>query len=381
LPASEYLEPARAAAAATLFTHSWQFVCHAADLPSPGTAARLDCAGRSVFVLRAIDGELHAFRNACRHRGARLIDGDAFTGLAFCIDARVRCPFHGWTYDDAGRLIGVPGAEHYPELDLATHGLHATSVEQWRGLVFVAFDPPEESLCQRLDGLFTDWPHLGAMRRLGEPTLTELECDWKVACEHLLDGAHATTARPRPTPRVFESPRYTASGRFALEATSGLANDGDRASWSVRTYGALASAAQAEPQARYLYLWPNQRLSMAPDGVRIAQVLPGKDGRSTLREVTFGTPGAARELRLMRYARQRVEREARRADARMLARVQHGLASLPPEESGPVDDREVGLRWFVERYREVLGEFSKSTTLTQRRRARSPRRSAAPAEA
>jgi phenylpropionate dioxygenase-like ring-hydroxylating dioxygenase large terminal subunit len=381
LPASEYLDPARTAEATTLFTRTWQFACHAADLPSPGTAARFDCAGRSLFVLRSLDGELRAFRNACRHRAARLVDGDALTGLAFCIDARVRCPFHGWTYDDAGRLVTVPGAEHYPGLDPDTHVLHAASVEQWRGLIFVAFDSPEQSLHAQLDNLCADWPHLGTMRRLSEPVVTALDCDWKVACEHLLDGAHAAVARPRLTPRLFECPRYVPSGAFALVATSPLADDGERGSWSARAYGALASAAEPAPRSRYLYLWPNQRLSVAPDGAQVVQVLPGEAGRSMLREVAFGAPGADRMVKAMRYVRRRVEREARRADARLLARVQHGLASLPPDESGPVDERESGLCWFVDRYREALSGLRPATGTSRRARSRAPRRTATAAEA
>jgi phenylpropionate dioxygenase-like ring-hydroxylating dioxygenase large terminal subunit len=381
LPASDYLDPARTVLeAATLFERSWQFACHAADLPSPGTAARLDCAGRSVFVLRGRDGELRAFRNACRHRGTRLVDGDALTGLAFCIDARVRCPYHGWTYDDAGRLLEVPDAQCYTDLEPDTLELHTAWVEQWRGLVFVAFRQPEGSLHERLDGLFADWPHLGAWRRLDEPVVTHLACDWKIACEHLLDGAHGSVTRPRRMPRVFESPRYSPCGPHALEASAALAHETGQASWSVRAFQALATAAQAEPRARYLYLWPNQRLCLAPDGASLVQVLPSFSGGSAVREVAFGSPAARRELRLMRYARQRVDREARRGEARLLERVQHGLASLPAGETGPIDDDETGVRWFVQCYREAMGHAATPPPTRRRNRARGPRRRVAPAQ-
>ena len=83
---------------------SWQLVCHIADLPAPGTAIRFDFLGRSALLLRGADGTVRGFSNVCRHRGSRLIDGDATTGLAFCVDGRVRCPSHGWEYDHAGAL-------------------------------------------------------------------------------------------------------------------------------------------------------------------------------------------------------------------------------------------------------------------------------------
>jgi nitrite reductase/ring-hydroxylating ferredoxin subunit len=80
---------------------------------APGTAARFDCAGRSAVVLRTRAGDLHGFRNACRHRGTRLVEGDPHTGLAFCVDGRFRCPYHGWTYDETGALVAI-GAESDP---------------------------------------------------------------------------------------------------------------------------------------------------------------------------------------------------------------------------------------------------------------------------
>ena len=46
---------------------------------------------------------VQAFYNVCRHRGTRLCDREsgAFAGS-------IQCPYHAWTYDLAGRLIGAP---------------------------------------------------------------------------------------------------------------------------------------------------------------------------------------------------------------------------------------------------------------------------------
>src|SRR5678816_1322153 len=66
-----------------ILTPSWQFVCHESDLPAPGTAMRFDFCGRSALVVRGADSAIGGFVNACRHRGSRLIDGDAATGLAY----------------------------------------------------------------------------------------------------------------------------------------------------------------------------------------------------------------------------------------------------------------------------------------------------------
>jgi len=87
-----------------ILTPSWQFACHESDLPAPGTAMRFDFCGRSALLVRQADAGIGGFVNACRHRGSRLVDGDATTGLAYCIDGRIRCPAHGWIYDSVGAL-------------------------------------------------------------------------------------------------------------------------------------------------------------------------------------------------------------------------------------------------------------------------------------
>jgi phenylpropionate dioxygenase-like ring-hydroxylating dioxygenase large terminal subunit len=58
-------------------------------------------AGVPILIVRGRDGELRAFLNVCRHRGAQVAQG--------CGQARVfSCPYHAWTYDLSGKLMGVP---------------------------------------------------------------------------------------------------------------------------------------------------------------------------------------------------------------------------------------------------------------------------------
>ena len=84
----------------------------------PGDWRTLDILGESVIVIRGGDGAVRAFANVCRHRGSRLVDGEA--GCA----KRLTCPYHAWTYAADGRLVGVPQREDYPGLDPAALGLH-----------------------------------------------------------------------------------------------------------------------------------------------------------------------------------------------------------------------------------------------------------------
>jgi phenylpropionate dioxygenase-like ring-hydroxylating dioxygenase large terminal subunit len=54
-----------------------QIVCHDSDIAEPGEWRSLEYLGESVIVIRGDDGEARAFANVCRHRGSRLVDGEA----------------------------------------------------------------------------------------------------------------------------------------------------------------------------------------------------------------------------------------------------------------------------------------------------------------
>ena len=106
--------------------------------------------------------------------------------------------------------------------------------------------------------------------------------------------------------------------------------------WSARTYQMLLPGDAAAPRAEYLFLWPNLLLCFAPDGLVLTHVLPESAGRSRLREIRYGLPDASRTMRLLRYAHERVRRQARRDDLRMLERAQSGAQSLAPDATGPL---------------------------------------------
>lgn len=378
LPYSLYLEPTRAPQeAAAIFASSWQFVCHASDLPAPGTAARFDCAGRSAVVLRTRSGELQAFRNACRHRGARLVEGDAHTGLAFCVDGRLRCPYHGWTYDEAGALVARPEGQHYDDgFDPAQHALIPAHVAQWRGLVFVAFESPRESLPVALHGIAADWPDLAPLRRLIEPRSTMCPADWKLAVEHLLDTAHAGIARPGSSWNVYAPPLFAPVTAAALHAHAVPAEPLANEAWSARASRALLQRVSPElAAAGCVFLWPNTLLQFAADGLAVLQVLPLATGLCTYRESRYALPDTAREMQLLRYLQRRVRRQALQADARLLARVQQGMAS--GLEPGPIAVNEPALRWFTARYREQMaGHIGPEPGAAPPRRTRPKRRTA-----
>jgi Rieske 2Fe-2S family protein len=116
-----------------IFASMWFCVGRAEALPDPGAYQTVNTGRESIIVVRSQDGELQAFFNVCRHRGARLC-----MQAAGHLKGSIQCRYHAWTYGLDGRLIGAPNVLHMDEFDRAAFGLIPVALEVWEGLLTVA---------------------------------------------------------------------------------------------------------------------------------------------------------------------------------------------------------------------------------------------------
>jgi len=75
--------------------------------------------GVPVLLTRGDDGVARAFINVCRHRGAPLCEAGHGSVTRFT------CPYHAWSYDHTGALVGVYGESTFGNIDRATLSLTA----------------------------------------------------------------------------------------------------------------------------------------------------------------------------------------------------------------------------------------------------------------
>jgi phenylpropionate dioxygenase-like ring-hydroxylating dioxygenase large terminal subunit len=336
-----------------LIRPSWQIVCHAGDIAKPGDWRTLELLGESVIVIRGQDGVARAFANVCRHRGSRLVDGEA--GCA----KRLTCPYHAWTYAADGRLIGVPAKEDYPGLDMGRLGLIPVELEDWHGFLFVRLERGGPSVADMMA------PHeaevapyrFRELEPLGRLTLRPRDVNWKNVADNYSDGLHINVAHPGLT-RLFGGDYRIEAGAH-VDRMSGDLVAAPSADLSERAYQKFLPG----DDRRWLYfkLWPNVAIDIYPDQVDFMHFVPVGPTETLIREVSYALPDALipddrrREMKAARYLNWRINRRVNHEDTALIRRVQQGMGSSL-YRPGPLGESEVCLRSFARKLRRVIPE-------------------------
>lgn len=175
-----------------IFQGGWAFVAHESEVPTPGDYVTRRVGTQSIIVVRNKAGECQAFYNRCPHRGARICS------LRSGRQARLTCPYHGWTFALDGRLIGVPEPEAYPpSFERSELGLRPVArCEIYGGFIFVSLGANGQSFDDHLGKAKTLIDDLLALSPLGRIKLTggwmkhRIKSNWKVLFENQIDGYH-----------------------------------------------------------------------------------------------------------------------------------------------------------------------------------------------
>ena len=161
------------------------------ELPEPGSYRALEILNVPVLLVRGHDGIVRGFISTCTHRGAPVCP--LGTGTA----RRFTCPYHAWSFDDRGQLVGMFGAETFGDVDRAALALPSLWVAERGGFVFVCLTPGVEPDLDDWLGDFgdelaelrlDDW-HVHEQRVLDSP-------GWKVTFDGYLEGYHQQALHP-----------------------------------------------------------------------------------------------------------------------------------------------------------------------------------------
>ena len=167
--------------------------CLSGDIPNIGDILLFDAAGPSILVIRGKDGEARAFLNMCTHRGAKLIEeSEPWKGNA----KKMTCPFHAWTFDTSGNLIGQPGKAGFANCDIGGRNLIDVPCEEYLGMVFVRANADGEPINVKAHlgsfGEQLEQLELGRAEPVKKGILTA-DSNWKFALDTYGESYHFST--------------------------------------------------------------------------------------------------------------------------------------------------------------------------------------------
>ena len=260
-----------------IFAQQWVVVGRVDDVGGPGDYLRADVAGEQILVVRDDEGELNAFYNVCRHRGAELVDiGAPERGH---LGPVIRCPYHQWTYGLDGwlrRRPFLPATGDDGDDGFDAIALHPVGVDTWGGFVFVHLSPPGATpLASQLGPVVERvrrYP-LAELRR-GVTFTYEVAANWKVLAENYNECYHCGPVHPELCELI---PAFRRGGS-GLEWEAGIPHrDG---AWTLTTTGTSARAPfpdlDAAERSRHKgeLVYPNLLLSLAAEHVTASSLRP-----------------------------------------------------------------------------------------------------------
>jgi choline monooxygenase len=241
-----------------LFAHSWQYAGHSGQLAEPGSYFTLRVGDVPLVVVRDREGELAAFVNVCRHRGAEVVSGEGSC-------TTLQCHYHAWTYGLDGALRAAPRADD--DLDRTELGLRRAQVDTWGPFLFVNADSEAPPLAETLGEL----PELVRAGGIDVDALAfhsrrpySLAANWKVAVENYLECYHCAVAHPG-----FSEVVDVAPDAYRLERHSTFA------SHHVRTR-------DGDGEGQFHMIWPSTKVNIWPGtpNLSIGPLAPAEPGRT-----------------------------------------------------------------------------------------------------
>jgi phenylpropionate dioxygenase-like ring-hydroxylating dioxygenase large terminal subunit len=260
-----------------LFMKEWLAVAREEEIARPGDYMTFRVMGEPLVMVRDRAGVVHALANVCAHRGVEVATGEGNL-------TEFKCPYHAWTYDLGGQLLGAPFMKETPGFDTSACRLPRLQVGTWAGWVWVNFDPTAEPLMTFLSDFAAD---VGFLRMedcvIGTKLVLDLPCNWKLVVENLIDvyhvqvvhaksfGAHRGSPDKYPmhlrkyggTCTIYDAAPMTPDGKTRFRRMPAVADRPDSFAISAHLSPNLQVIARSD-NVHPLVMWP-----LAPDATRM----------------------------------------------------------------------------------------------------------------
>mmetsp|Transcript_10184 Transcript_10184/g.24276 ORF Transcript_10184/g.24276 Transcript_10184/m.24276 type:complete len:476 (-) Transcript_10184:298-1725(-) len=323
-----------------IWQKKWFAVEHVQNFQNHGDFRVVDVGAQSYVITMDRHGELHAFHNVCRHRGAKLCTGGGNK-------KRLNCPYHHWSYNLKGELVGAPHFDQ-PRFDRSNSGLIPMRVETYAGIVWLCADPSTASVAEQLGGS-AGVPELERypfqnMKIVGSKDY-RINCDWKLLAENFMEYYHLYAVHPELAKfsTVEQHKDNQGPGNYVGFVTNPLTNSGgcmDLDQFHPTPGGGALTTSEwdAKDTAFFYHLFPNVSITVYPHSVYTLIMLPQQEPGRTYEKLTFlQHPGSRLETDTDEQYAQKVEAalgfvcNVNQEDVDICEMVGHGVRQGPYE--------------------------------------------------
>ncbi len=312
-----------------IFEGNWIYLAHESQIPGNNDYYTTHIGRQPVVIARNRQGQLNAFINACSHRGATLCRHKRGNKATYT------CPFHGWTFNNSGKLLKVkdPEGAGYPDCfnKEGSHDLKKVArFESYRGFLFGSLNADVKPLVEflgeaaKIIDMIVDQSIEGLEVLRGASTYT-FEGNWKLQAENGADGYHvsavhwnyaATTSQRKAVNAAADNIRAMDAGKWGQQGGgfyafdhghlllwTKWANPEDRPNFSRRAeFAERAGEATADwmiQNSRNLCLYPNVYL-MDQFGSQIRLLRPISVNKTEVTIYCIAPKGESDEARARR---------------------------------------------------------------------------------
>lgn len=245
-----------------VFRKGWLCVGREDQWKHPGDYLALEIAGVQMVIIRQENMGLSALSNTCLHRGSLIVNGSGNSRALVC-------PFHGWTYDHAGRLISASRMQQSTGFNETDCRLHSFALDACGGFVFVSLEERPDSLDSWLDdfsGLHEPWSLEDLA--LGTTRTFDVGCNWKLFMEVFNEYYHLPYVHPDSINQHYcePDPPDAVFGQFISQfgvtrSNPGLLNDDQGEAFPV-----MERLGERERSGtRYTWVYPNLTFAASMD--------------------------------------------------------------------------------------------------------------------
>lgn len=269
----------------TIFARHWVMVGRLSDF-EPGTMRRVRIGLTEAILCRSETGDLSAFHNLCRHRGAELCRGEIEP-----LGRLVTCPYHAWAYAaNDGRLVSTAFAKPTKDFEPEAHGLLPLALRVWAGFVLLsAARNPPEIWSDVPRATLDNWPMAELIT--GHRHVVDLACNWKVFWENYSECLHCPGVHPELSDLVPIYRKGLMAQSEAVDWSPGTVEaphlKPGAASWTMTgaPCGPVFAGLNARERAAghsFVTLWPSAYVVAHVDYARAVRLIPIAPDRTRL---------------------------------------------------------------------------------------------------